>query len=364
MKKTIGLISASYTSRDFGGLTDERSYASLSYGGRYRLIDFPLSNMVNSGIDTVGVVAPYNFRSLLDHLGDGKSWDISRKVGGMYVLPGSVYGVYNSHSKFLMRDFIENRRYFERAEPANVLISGSNMIYNMDYRPFIERHEKSGCPVTFLYKTVEGDVPGMYLDVAEDGSVKKINYDNASGKKLFLDCMVVEYNFLMNFIEWFGTLDYMDIVEIMMDQLDEIGADAYEFTGYVGNIDTVEDYMRVNMELMDKSVRQELFEGDRQIFTKVQDEAPVLYRPGASVKNSFIATGCIIEGTVENCIISRGVQVKKGAVLKNCIISQSCSVLEGACVENVIADKYVTFNPGTEIKGGEKTLVIRKSQSL
>ena len=364
MKKTVGFISANYTSHDFGGLTDERSYASLPFGGRYRLIDFPLSNMVNSGINTVGVVAPYNFRSLLDHLGDGKSWDISRKVGGMYVLPGSVYGVYTGNSKFLLRDLIENRRFFERDEPANVLISGSNMIYNMDYRPLIESHEKSACPVTFLYKTVDREEPGLYLDVDENGSVKKIDYENTGSNKLFLDCMVVEYNFLMNFINWFSTLDYMDIVEIMMGQLGEIGADAYEFTGYVGNIETADDYMRVNMDLLTQSVHEELFDGERQIYTKVQDEAPVLYRPGASVKNSLIATGCVIEGSVENCIIARGVRVKKGAVLKNCIINQSSYVLENARVENVIADKYVTINPGTEVKGGEKPLIINKNQSL
>ena len=152
MKRLMGLVCANYASDRFGMLTEERPIASIPFGGRYRLVDFPLSNMVNSGINTVGLVTPYAYRSLLDHVGNGKAWTLNRKVGGMFILPGSAYGVKNAQGKFLLRDVIRNQAYLERSRRDIVVVTACSKIFNMDFREAAEQHEKSGAVVTLLYK--------------------------------------------------------------------------------------------------------------------------------------------------------------------------------------------------------------------
>ena len=367
MKTTIGLISANYTNDKFGSLAEKRTLASLPYGGRYRLIDFPLSSMINSGISTVGLITPYNYRSLMDHVGVGKPWSLGRKMGGMFILPGSVYGVRSSASKFLQRDIIKNRRYIDRDTADYVLFCGSNKVMNMDFRPLIEQHERNAYPITLAYKRVGRgeDCDGLFLKVDDGGKVSGILYSAEGEANYFLDCFVIDREFLISFIDWFDALSYMDVMEIVMDNLNEIGVDAYEFDGYVGAVDTVDDYMRVNMDLLDRNVRKELFESDHKIFTKVIDEAPVFYGPSSRVKNSLISTGCIVEGEVENSIIFRSSHIKRGAVVKNSIIMQHGIICEDAYASNVISDKYVTLGRGTRIEGGaDHPFIIGKNQEL
>ena len=368
MKTTIGLISANYTNDKFGAIAAERTLASLPYGGRYRFIDFPLSNMVNSGISTVGLITPTNYRSLMDHVGDGKEWQLARKVGGMFMLPGSMYGIrYSATGTFLQRDMIQNRHYFERDTADYVLFCGCGKVFNMDFRPLIEQHERNAYPVTLAYRKVDKgeEHQGMFLDVDDAGRVERISYSARGEANYFLDCFVIDREFLLSFLDWYSALSYMDMLEIMMDNLDDIGADAYEFRGYVGAVNDLDDYMRVNMDLLRRDVRQELFESERRIFTKVQDEPPVLYRPTARVKNSLISAGCIIEGEVENSIIFRSTRIAKGAVVKNCILMQHDVVKENAFAANVICDKYVVLEKGARIEGnGEHPTTIGKNQVL
>ena len=367
MKTTIGLISANYTNEKFGTLAAKRTLASLPYGGRYRLIDFPLSNMINSGISTVGLITPYNYRSLMDHVGVGKAWSLGRKVGGMFILPGSVYGVRSSASKFLQRDIIQNRRYIDRDTADYVLFCGSNKVFNMDFRPLIEQHERNAYPITLAYKKVEHgeNCDGFFLNVDDSGKVAGIRYNAEGEANYFLDCFVIDREFLISFINWFDALSYMDVMEIVMDSLNDIGVDAYEFQGYVGAVNNLDDYMRVNMDLLKPEIRTELFNSERKIFTKVQDEPPVLYRPTANVKNSIISAGCIVEGEVENSIIFRSSHIKPGAVVKNCIIMQHGMICEDAYAANMICDKYVTIGRGARIEGGaDHPFVIGKNQEL
>lgn len=367
MKKTIGLISANYSSKKFGALTAKRTPATLPYGGRYRLIDFPLSNMVNAGIKNVGVVTPYNYRSVADHIGEGKPWSLNRKVGGMFILPGAVYGIRSEGSKFLLRDIITNRRYIDHDDADYVLFCGTNKVFNMDFTALIEQHERNAYPITVAYQKVEkGEAyEGLFLDVDDNKNVTGINYTAEGEANYFLDCFVIDREFLISFMDWFDRLDYMDIMEIVAGQLGEIGVDAYEFTGYVGSVNSMADYLRVNFDTLKSSVRAELFGTDRKIYTKIQDEAPALYRPGSNVKNSLISSGCIIEGEVVNCILSRSTVVKKGAKLENCIIAQHAVIGEGAVIKNAIFDKYVEVGPGVHIEGSpEHPLILSKNEKL
>ncbi|MDD6310649.1 MAG: glucose-1-phosphate adenylyltransferase subunit GlgD [Firmicutes bacterium] len=364
--KTIGLISANYISGEFGEITDRRTLASIPYGGRYRLIDFALSNMANAGISTVGVISPYNSGSLIDHIGKGKPWGFGSKVGGIFILPGSVYGVSISGNRFLLRDFIANRQYFERDDADYILISGSSDVYNMDYRPLIEHHHEIGSPITVVYRKMEESTGyrGFFVDTNETGFVTKMVTKSTGPCKYFMDCFVIDRKYLLDFIEWFAPLEYMDIMDIVSENLNSIEVNTFEFDGYLGKVSNINDYMRVSKDFLNKEVRKEIFNEDRNIYTKVQDEAPVHFTNTANVKNSIVSAGCIIEGQVENSIIFRSTHIGKGAEIKDSIIMQHGEIGEDVELANVICDKYVEITEGTKISGDRDPIIIGRDKKL
>ena len=359
--KTIGLISANYSSSEFGELLENRSLASLPYGGRYRLIDFALSNMSNSGITTVGVIAPYDSGSLIDHIGIGSPWSLGRKSGGLFVMPGSAYGLQSMGSRFLLRDLIKSKRFFERDDADYVILASSTDVWNIDFGPVISQHEESGSPITMIYKKVPKgeDYYGFFLDIDEEGKVKSINTEGYAWSNYFADCFIVDREYMLDFMSWYETLEYMDMVQIIRDNMDTMDIDTYEFKGYLGKIKNPVDFIKVNQDMTDYDIRNEVFcNSERPIFTKAQDEAPVFHDKDADVRNSLISAGCRIEGKVENSIIIRSVNVGKGAVIKNSVIMMHGEVGAGAVLNNVIADKYVSITDGVKIYGTKDAPVV------
>ena len=354
--KTIGLISATYSGNGFGGLTKERTLASLPFCGRYRLIDFALSNMVNSGIQTVGVITPYNSGSLIDHIGTGSPWSLDRKSGGLFLMPGSVYGVQTGESRFLMRDMIENKMFLERDDADYVIVTGSSDVYNMSFEPLIKAHQESGKPVTAVYmKVPRGEkYTGYFFDIDMSGKVTSIN-SKARGWSNF----IINRDFMLNFLDWFKALEYMDMFQLMKKNLDHVDMGTYEFKGYLGKVSNTQDYLKVSQDMCVHEIRNEVFNNkERMIYTKTQDEAPAFFTPGSDVRNSIISTGCKIEGTVENSIIFRTVNIGKGAVVKNSIIMMHVDIGDGAMLDNVIADKYVKISDKVKVQGDEDEPVI------
>ena len=356
----IGVISSNYTNEDFGRLTEKRSVASLPFGGRYRLIDFPISNMANSGMTTVGIVTPNYYRSILDHVGVGKPWGLARNTGGLFLLPGTVYGTRETGSRFLLKDMIRNEAYFERAKEDYVVFMDSSKVMNLEIEPFIEAHEKSGRDVTLLYVKTENHKGAHYLTIDEEtGAVTKITDENDYNENRFLDAFIMSREFLMNLCKWYGARSNMDLMDIIGFNMDKFSVGAYEFKGYVGIISDVADFMRVNMDLLNIDVRMELFGNpERMICTKIQDAPPALYETGAKVKNSLVASGCIIEGTVENSIIFRSTHIKPGAVVRNSIVMLHTVIEKGAYIDNLICDKYVTVSEGVHVSGGRERPII------
>ena len=366
--KTVGLISANYNSTSFGALLENRSLASLPYGGRYRLIDFALSNMANSGITTVGVIAPYNSGSLIDHIGVGRPWSLDRKNGGLFIMPGSAYGLQLSGSRFLLRDIIKCRIFFEREDADYVIMAGSTDVWNIDFAPLIEQHSKSDQAITMVYKKVPRgeDYYGYFLDIDQGGKVTSINDEGYAWANYFTDCFIIDREYMLKFIDWFSSLEYMDMVQIIRENMDSMVIDTYEFKGYLGKIKNPSDFLRVNQDMTDYDIRNEVFCNPyRPIFTKAQDEAPVFHYPDADVRNSVISAGCRIEGKVENSIIFRSVNVEKGAVVRNSVIMMHSNVGKDAVIDNVIADKYVTISDGVKIYGGGgEPVVIGKNKTI
>jgi glucose-1-phosphate adenylyltransferase len=366
--KVLGLISCNYNNEEFGKLTEERALAALPFGGRYRLLDFALSNMVKSGIRTIGLITPYYYRSIMDHVGAGKEWSLNRKSGGMFILPGSIYGLRTRRAAFLLRDIMRNREFLDRSHDDYVLLSASHNIYNMDFRSMIEAHRKSGCGITMLYKTIDdADAhAGVYLDLNLNGDRVSDMKEEGHGKAhLFMGSFVIDRELLLNFFNWYEHLGHMDVLDIIKDNLKNISIGAYAFEGYLGQVHDIRNYMQCSMDLLKEPVRQELFGGKNKIYTKIQDNPPAKYTGKTVAHNSLIPTGCIVNGTVENSILFRGVQIGEGAVVRNCVIMQKCVIQPGAVLENVICDKFVTIGSNNKLSGTPSNpLVIPKSSEI
>ncbi len=367
MKKCIGLISANYSIDGISPLDKERALASLPFGGRYRLIDFPLSNLANGGVMTTAIIIPINNRSLVEHVGVGKDWGFGHKSGGLFLLPGTVFGERIKSSRFIVRDVVRNMNFLTKDSAEYVIFFGSSKIYNIDVKELIDYMDKSNANITLVYKKMllDKNSGNLFLQISKDGKVEGIKQKCAGVANCFLDCAIMKREFLLKLLEWYGVLEDMDIIEVLGDHIDKFEINSYEFKGYVGDIYDGNQYFRASMDLLDYDIRTELFNTERTIYTNIQDRPPTKYGPKAVVKNSLIAGGCIIEGTVENSIIFRNSEVKAGAVVKNSILLQHCVVHKDALVERVVFDKNVQISEAVHIAGGiDKPFIAEKGKSL
>ncbi|MCI8645937.1 MAG: glucose-1-phosphate adenylyltransferase subunit GlgD [Firmicutes bacterium] len=368
MNNVLGFITTNYMNENFGKLAELRSVSTIPFGGRYRLIDFPLSNMVHSGVRSVGVTTAHYYRSLVDHLGAGKEWALDRKQGGLFLLPGSIYGMRRFEGKFLLRDFLQNRAYLDRASEDTVIVSASNKIFNIDFDPIVTKHRSSGAQVTMIYKEIADAhmKRGPFLELDQEGNLIGLTREAAGNAAWFLDCFIINTKDLLSLIDWYETMDYTDMTEILSENITKMKIVSHEFRGYVGAVDSSYDYMQCSLDLLKPEIRNELFNNNRnKIYTKVQDAPPSKYLPYSHVSNSFVSSGSIIEGTVENSILFRNVKIGRGAVVRNSIIMQRGQIEPGAVLENVICDKFVFVNAHTRLSGNRyKPLVIGKHETV
>lgn len=365
-RKAIGYITANYTSNNASVLLEDRPLASLPILGRYRLIDFPLSNMMNAGIKTVGVVMPGNYRSLIDHIGSGKDWELDRKKGGLFMVPGNAYGTTKRGMRFLLRDIISNRILFERSTLPYVVMMGSNVLFNLDLNTIIEAHEDSGAKITMVYvkspKTI-GDV--SKLTIGDAGRVKAVTPGVQYGDDAFVDLCVIHRDTLLEIIDNYGSADYLDLFEAIQGDFSHIDVCSYEYKGLTVGVFDEKSYYKRSMDMLNPDLSDQLFIPDRPIMTKAHDVPPAHYATGSHACNSIISAGCIIHGTVRNSILSRGVIVESGASVSNAIINQSCVIRSGARVENAILDKNNVVPNNTELRGTpESILVLGKSNAV
>lgn len=363
MDKVIGIVAANYDTPELDILTKDRTIASLPYCGRYRLIDFPLSNMVNSGIETVGLVLPYKYRSIIDHIGIGKEWSLDKKNGGLFILPGSAFGLSSSSNRFVIRDFGRNSVYLRRSPAPYVVVTSTNMICNIDYSELYEAHIESGADITMVQTTAIHDNKYVSTIVSEDGRVKDVTKGVKKGDKAFIDSFIINRELLVDIMEGYKAVGYSDLFDCLKGAYDRFNVRTFEFEGYVKSIFTVESYFEGNMETLAHEVDSDLFNSKRPILTKEQDSAPTKYGRNCDVKNASIPAGCKINGTVENCVLFRNVTVEEGATVKNSIIMQGCTVKAGAVVENAIIDRRNVIESDVVIKGtAEKKFIIPKQE--
>ena len=368
LKDYIGILDLNEKDDNIGNLTRRRTVASIPVAGRYRVIDFVLSNMVNAGIQNVGVFTKSKSRSLIDHLSGGKPWDLDRKRDGMYIFN---FG-FGNPSLEDVEMFRNNIDYLQLSRQNNVILSPSYMICNIDYIEAVKHHEQSGNDITVIYKKADNCTKSFIdcdvLNINEEGKIisagKNIGVQDKNN--ICMEMFIMKKDIFIELIYKCVTTGLCrKIKHAIYRSLEEYKVGTYEFKGYVECINSIKAYYKFNMDCLDMKVNKELFFNNGLIYTKVKDESPTKYSEDCSVSNSLIANGCIIEGTVENCIISRRVKIAKGAVVRNCIIMQNCDISEDAKLTNIITDKNVCVGKGKKLKGDKEIpLVIEKEPIL
>lgn len=368
MMRVMGLILSGSGEDNLDKLTAKRTSAAVPVFGKYRAIDFTLSNMVNSGIINVGVLTQYNPRSLMDHLGSGKEWNLDRKRGGLFILqPFMSPENPKMHYEGTADALFQNLTYLRRSAEDFVLIGSGDHIYNTDYRDLFKFHLRNGADVTLLTKTVNKDLKlSDYGQVItdENGRVTKI-YEKVPehhSNKIFLGVYFMNKSFLMELL--YANVPngkYDLLLDIIIPNLSKLRVFSYDFNNYWRNIKkSVKEYYDTNMDILKKEIRDELFyTPDRTIYTKLRDSAPPKININAQIKNSFIADGCIINGVVKNSILSRDIFVGAGAVIEDSIVLQGSVVEEGGIIRKTIIDKNVRVRSGKKMEsmGNEISLI-------
>ena len=350
-----------------------RPLASTPIGGRYRVIDFTLSNMVNSGITNIGIYSKEKYRSLTDHIGSGKDWDLSRKKGGLSIFSPEDTEDQNRYPyrKGDIYNILCNIGYIEKSEEEYILISPSYMMCNIDYTEAIKYHIRSKNDITMLYKKIDNadkDFDGNLTLVLENDRVVNIgsNLGVFPEANIWMEMYIMKReDFIKTIYMLSNTGEYLYLEDYISEQVKELKVGSYEYNGYLKCIKTTQSYFEMSKDLLDLDIAKELLYSDRRILTKEKNESPAIYTDTANVENSFIATGCIIEGNVKNSIIFRKVHVKEGANLENCIVMQNCTIDKDVDLKNVIFDKNIIIGEGKELKGNENyPIVIEKNISI
>ncbi len=341
-------------------LVTERAMAAIPFAGRYRLIDFMLSNMTNAGVGNVSLVTRNNYHSLMDHLGSGREWDLARKHGGLNIIPPfaerTVTKIYDGRMEALASIL----RFLDVQKEKYVIITDCFQALNIDFKPFIRAHIDSGADVTAMYQVAlipDGAKNGNYtLTLDENGRVTEfLNNDYRAGKQnLCMNIYILEREHLISMIKeaMVRGLLYFER-DMLAPNLRTLRVQGYRYDGYVARIADLKSFFDENMRLLEDKNLDALFDKSRPVYTKIRDDNPTRYVAGARVNNSMIADGCTIEGTVENSVLFRGVHVEKGAVVRNCVLLQDTVVEVNANVEYVVTDKDVQISAGKKLSGSD-----------
>ena len=360
-----GLIFSNIHNADIPELTSVRTMASVPFGCRYRLIDFPLSNMVNSGITKVGIIAHNNYQSLMDHIGTGKDWDLARRSGGIKILPPFITA-YDSGNNKLYRTRLEAlmgvTHFISKCNEEYIVLSDCDFICNIDLNEVLEDHKAKNADMTIVTRTLRAKEPKPTEGVAkitvdENGwATDVVAYRGEEEQKdISTNIMVFNRLFLLGIINDAISHGYKQFYQEMISgRISTSRINCYHYEGVYLQISSLESYFASSMELLKPDVRDGLFGVEnRSIYTKLRNSAPTVYAEGSKVSNSYVADGCVIEGTVENSIIFRGVHVGKGTVVKNSILLQDTFTGTNVSLNCVITDKNAVIRNNRVLSGHE-----------
>ena len=373
----IGIIFANLHERNIPELTRSRTVGSVPFGCRYRLIDFTLSNMVNSGITDIRVVTQYNYQSLMDHIGSGKDWDLARRSGGIKILPPNMRANQNyqvgGHSR--LESLMGIAASLNHIKEDYVIMADCDGICNIDLEDMLRDHIANDADITMVTKrmTLNGAISdtATIIDADETGRIvdMAMNPKYAEGEHdVALNIIIINTKYLQNIVQESIAHGFTSLTrDIMLRNKDERNYRVYHYDGAFATISSLEDYFATSMELITNTAfRSALFGIERRpVLTKVRNSAPTRYTDSSVVKNSLIADGCTIDGTVENCILFRGVKIGRGATVRNCILYQDTVVGENVFMNCVISDKNTVIRDGNVLSGHPtKPYFIEKNRML
>ena len=357
MKNVLGLVFSDMHEHMMSDLTPHRCMGSVPIGGRYRLIDFALSSLVHSGIEDVGVITKTNYQSLMDHLGNGREWDLSRKKGGLAILPPFAHsqtGIYRGRIEAIhgAMDFIRNRG----AE--YVITTDCDMMFNTRFDDMLSAHISSAADITVMYKKMEqsqSTVKDTFVfELGADGKVLEVlaNPQTVGEQNIYLNIMVISRSLLEYIVSNCYSRNLFNFErDVLQAGISQYQINAFEYTGHVSRLTSLQTYYDANLSLLDSQVRRSLFPQELPVYTKIRDEAPVRYGLNANVSNSLVADGCLIDGEVEGSILFRGVRVGRDAKIKNSVVLQGTTISEGSNLDCVITDKNVLIREGRVLAG-------------
>jgi glucose-1-phosphate adenylyltransferase len=358
-KNVLGMIFANIHEEALESLTDMRTMGSVPFCSRYRLIDFPLSDMVESGITKIGVVSNANFNSLMDHVGTGKPWDLSRRTDGLYLLPP-----YSINSVAMWGNRIDaiygNMSFLNQSTQEYVLMSDCYNVINLELENLFEAHEKNDADITIV--TVKAKKPnhaGSLLvinKIDENGRIVDAGVDpeTTDGEICYSTNIILMKKYLLQTLitSAHSKNEVSFQRNVLLNSIKKHRVYSFDASSdFIGTIDSVQSYYDISMSLLDKENKNKLFVAQRPIYTKERDDMPTLYGKDAKVVNSLVADGCKIEGTVENCILFKGVTIEEGAVVKNSILMQDTMIGSNSKINCIIADKDVSVKAGVELSG-------------
>ena len=355
MFKAFGIVNCSSKNVWVEGLQDYRPIGAFSFLGRYRVIDFPISNMTNSNIDRIQVYINNKPRSVVEHVGTGRHYNINSKSGRLQLL----FSEHNNDNDIYNTDiscYLENMESLSRMSHPYVVIAPNYMVYSIDFSKLIEQHIESGADITLLYHAVDNAKEAFLscniLELNKQKGVLSINgnHGNAKNRNIFMDTYVMKKDLFFYLVQKAHTLSSMyTLADIVNESCNDLDVRAYPHRGYFATISDFNSYYEANLELIDLKKATDLFHDNWPIYTRTNDSCPTQYFEGSKVTSSVISNGCLIEGTVENCVIGRGCTIKEGAVIKNCVIGADVVIGKGVHAENLVIDKHARLIRGKRI---------------
>lgn len=374
MKNVLGMIIAFDNDNDLREITEHRTVGAVQWGGRYRIVDFMLSNMVNSGIYRVGILMKDKYQSLIDHINSAKDWDLARKNGGVTLLPPYSF---SKKSSPMVTEQIRGKidalagaiNFLQKSKAEYVVLADSDIVANVALDDVVERHEKAGADLTMVVTKRQKDSPyTTYVELnrrKEAIDIRVGDSNEGQCKHVSLGIYVMKREYLIRMLNDCVTHNCTHFErEFLSRALVDGKVYAYLFNEYAVKIEDTFDYFHSNMDMLDKDIRDEVFIRTRPILTRIKDEAPTYYGDKACVEDSLIADGCSIEGTVQNCVIFRDVKIEKDVKLKDCIIMEGGRILSGASLSHVITDRDVVVREGRTMMGHKEYPVTIAKNSM
>lgn len=370
MCNAFGIVNFEGPDVRVSGLEDYRPAGAFSFLGRYRLIDFPLSNMTNSGIDHIEVFVKNKQRSLIEHLGTGRHYNINSKRGKLHILPveNCLQNDFYNHD---IAAYMYNLATIEEVDWPYVIIAPSHMIFRHDFDGLLQKHIESGADVTMLYHVVDNAketcINCSALNLNKQKGVLSIekNRGNNKTRNISMETYVLSKDLFIDLVKKAAnTSSLYSFKDIINDECTELDIRGIAHKGFFACINDFNSYYHANMNLIDYEQAMELFSDDWPFYTRTNDSAPAHYYSYSDVRNSVISNGCSIEGTVENSVIGRGCIIKKGAIVKNSVISPQAIIGEDVHIEYAVVDKKAKIARKKDVLGDAQNPIYVKRSDI